>query len=53
MKKLFYRIGCTLYIMLIICLLWFAISYIDIIVHNLSNSDYSRWNLFILVFGGL
>ena len=40
---------------LIICLIfigWFAISYIDVLVHNLSGGSDNSWNMFNMLLGG-
>lgn len=30
---------------------WIAISYIDVVTHNLGNCTYAAWNLLVLLFG--
>lgn len=39
---------------LIICLIfigWFAISYIDVLAHNLSGGSDNSWNMFNMLLG--
>lgn len=34
----------------ILFLIWFTISYLDIVIHNLSDMNYLKWNMLTLIF---
>lgn len=42
----------TMYIICIMFLIWFSVSYIDICAHNLSGQTDSSWNLFNMIMKG-
>lgn len=37
----------------LIFLLWLALSYVDIVAHNLTTFTYSKYNLLIILLGGI
>lgn len=34
----------------VVILIWFALSYVDILCHNLDGAQYANWNLFVKFF---
>lgn len=34
----------------VVILIWFALSYVDILCHNLDSAQYADWNLFVKFF---
>lgn len=34
----------------VVILIWFALSYVDILYHNLDSAQYADWNLFVKFF---
>lgn len=40
------------YITTALFLLWFLVSWMEVVIFNTTNPSYHSWNMFLLLFGG-
>ena len=43
------KIEKALYVAVALLIVWFAISFADVLAHNLSDMDYASWNVFEVI----
>lgn len=49
MKKMFKTIENVIYTIIIIFFIWFAVSFINVVLHNNSDQKYASWNMFVIM----
>ena len=49
MKKMFKTIENIIYTIIIIFFIWFAASFINVVLHNNSDQKYASWNMFVIM----
>lgn len=48
---LFRLVGAIVAILALIGMIWLAVSWIDVILHNCTDQVYAGWNAWIMIFG--
>ena len=49
MKKVFKTIENIIYTIIIIFFIWFASSFINVVMHNNNDQKYASWNMFVIM----
>ena len=49
MKKVFKTIENIIYTIIIIFFIWFVASFINVVMHNNSDQQYTSWNMFVIM----
>jgi len=49
MKKVFKTIENIIYTIIIIFFIWFMVSFINVVMHNNSDQQYTSWNMFVIM----
>ena len=49
MKKAFKTIENIIYTIIIIFFIWFMVSFINVVMHNNSDQQYTSWNMFVIM----
>ena len=42
-------LGRVLFVIMMILMVWFAVSYMEIVIKNCNNPQYNPWNLIIML----
>ena len=49
MKKIFKTVENTIYTIIIMFFIWFMVSFINVVMHNNSDQQYTSWNMFVIM----
>jgi len=49
MKKVFKTIESIIYTIIIIFFIWFMVSFVNVVMHNNSDQQYTSWNMFVIM----
>ena len=49
MKKVFKTIENIIYAIIIMFFIWFMISFVNVVMHNNSDQQYTSWNMFVIM----
>jgi len=49
MKKVFKTIENIIYTIIIIFFIWFMVSFVNVVMHNNSDQQYTSWNMFVIM----